>query len=303
MADVDRWVLEALAYAGISSVGSAVTYKIRFWSVVRCYPTEAGLFWFKENNPGQAFEAGLVAALAELTPDQGSTLGDSPGIRNQATRLRLVHDLAALQRAAVEHAASILAVGVTDARPSLAGRVIRDRAARLAALPTGHPLRPARDLVDRLGRAADRLDELAGRLSPAIPASLDHNDLHAFNVSGDATSGQEGGTPLRFFDFGDAVWGHPFATLRSLVISLPWTADLAEDCPATDELIEAYLSAWTDLADLDTLRTEYRLTAALQPVVRMVSWYRLLDHADLTEITAWIESPTHWLHQVAALAD
>lgn len=68
------------------------------------------------------------------------------------------------------------------------------------------------------------------------------------------------------------------------------------------ELVEAYLSAWSDLADLEVLRREHRLAAALLPVARVISWYRILDHADLTEIAAWIESPRHWLGAVAALA-
>ena len=314
LADVDRWVHRALAEHRIRPTGPASTYKIRFWSVVRCYPTDAGLYWFKENNPGQAFEAALIARLADVVPDhvvaplavradhgwllsadQGSTLGDGRGIRDQASRLRLVAELAALQRTAADHRTSILGVGVTDASPARVGSLVRERTTQLAALPTGHPLRTDADLTARLRAAADRLDELARRLDPAIPASLDHNDLHAFNVFGGI------GKPLRFFDFGDSVWGHPFCTMRSLAISLHWTADLPEDRPEVTELVEAYLSTWSDLADPDVLRREYRMAAALLPVARVISWYRMLDHADLTEIAAWIESPRHWLSEVAAL--
>lgn len=198
-ADVDRWVHRSLAEHQLHPTGPAVTYKIRFWSVVRCYPTDAGLCWFKENNPGQAFEATLVA----------------------------------------------------------------------------------------------RLDALAGELNPAIPVSLDHNDLHAHNVFGGI------GDTLRFFDFGDSVWGHPFSTMRSFALSLAGTADL----PEVTELVEAYLSAWSDLADPEVLRREYRLAAALLPVTRVVSWYRLLDHADVTETAAWVASPRYWLGEVASAGE
>lgn len=321
LAEADDWVTAALADAGVGVTGSGVTYKIRFWSVVRCYPTTAGLHWFKENNPGQSFEARLVAALAALVPDfvvrpvaiqgdrgwlltahQGSTLGDNGGIRDQATRLRLVTELAALQRAAAAHAAELADTGLTDVGPSRAGGIIRDRLQRLTGLPFDHPLRPDAVLADRLRRGADRLDQLATQLHPAIPMSLDHNDLHAHNVFGNAESGPAQRT-LRFFDFGDSVWGHPFSALHSLVNSLHWTADLPADDPLTHALIETYLSHWTDLADQDTLHHDYRLAASFQPVTRMVSWCRLLDHADLTEIAARLESPRYWMNEVAALGD
>ena len=65
----DAWVSARLAEYGRRISGVPVTYRARFWSVVRCYPTTEGLVWFKENNPGHRFEAGLVAALAQFAPD------------------------------------------------------------------------------------------------------------------------------------------------------------------------------------------------------------------------------------------
>lgn len=50
-------------------VGDPVTFRARFWSVVRCYPTAEGLVWFKETNPGHHFEASLTATMASLAPD------------------------------------------------------------------------------------------------------------------------------------------------------------------------------------------------------------------------------------------
>jgi hypothetical protein len=56
---VDAWVGDQLAEHGRRITGEPVTYRARFWSVVRCYPSAEGLVWFKENNPGHRFEAGL----------------------------------------------------------------------------------------------------------------------------------------------------------------------------------------------------------------------------------------------------
>jgi hypothetical protein len=58
--DADAWVDCRLADVGRRISGTPVTYRARFWSVVRCYPSAEGLVWLKENNPGHRFEAGLV---------------------------------------------------------------------------------------------------------------------------------------------------------------------------------------------------------------------------------------------------
>jgi Ser/Thr protein kinase RdoA (MazF antagonist) len=64
-------------------------------------------------------------------------------------------------------------------------------------------------------RAADNLAGLGARLSGAVPMALDQNDLHVHNVFSSQPS-----APFRFFDFGDAVWGHPFATLACVRAAL-----------------------------------------------------------------------------------
>jgi hypothetical protein len=62
-------VSRRLAEQGRRIIGEPVTYRARFWSVVRCYPSAEGLVWFKETNPGHRFEAALTAALARVAPD------------------------------------------------------------------------------------------------------------------------------------------------------------------------------------------------------------------------------------------
>lgn len=320
VASVDDWVAECLAEHGIRQAGAGETYKIRFWSVVRNYPTDLGLFWFKENNPGQAFEARLVTTLAELVPDlvaaplatrldqgwmltadQGPTLGDragtAGGMTAHRTRIRVARELARLQRSTIRHAGQILSTGITQIPPGQAGRVVRDRVAQLVALAPGHPLRPADEMIPRLHAATDRLDRLADELTGRIPQALEHNDLHGFNMFGSAE------TALRFFDFGDSVWAHPFTTLHGMINSLDWQTGLAPDAPEIAEMVNAYLAEWSDLADPDQLHDEFTRAGWLLPVSRLVSWHRLLDHADALEITTWIETPTHWLAEVAALAD
>ena len=129
--------------------------------------------------------------------------------------------------------------------------------------------------------------------------ALDQNDLHVYNVFRSHPS-----APYRFFDFGDAVWGHPFATLpcvRAALVNPDHAGSWAEDDPRLDELTDTYLRQWSDLAPLDVLRAELEVAGPLHAVHCLVSWHRLLVHADELEATAWSASPRYWLSEVVRL--
>lgn len=347
----DAWVRSQLAANGIAVTGDPVPYKIRFWAAVWCYPTDHGLYWFKENNPGQSFEAALVDAMARelpqhvvaplavepshgwlLTADQGATLDQ------QLTQVdplvlwrRLVVEYAGLQRDTIPVEQALLASGLTPVGPDRLGDAVHGIADWFGGLDADHPLAiggeagdhslavgdkvgdhslavgdqvgdhsPAiGDQVGRLHRAADNLASWGSRFSGAIPLALDQNDLHAYNVfAASATA------PFRFFDFGDAVWGHPFVTLscvRDALVDPDDPDSWAEDDPRLTEITDAYLQQWTDLAPLDVLRAELAAALPLHVVHRLISWQRLLVHADETEAAAWASSPRHWVAEVIRL--
>ena len=68
-AEAERWIEVALRERGIAVTGAIDQPRIRPWSTLLTVPTDAGLVWFKENCPGQAFEAPLLAVLADVVPD------------------------------------------------------------------------------------------------------------------------------------------------------------------------------------------------------------------------------------------
>ncbi|MFI7064698.1 hypothetical protein ACIBL3_27145 [Kribbella sp. NPDC050124] len=295
LAEADAWVGKQLAGTGTAVTGAPVPYKIRFWAAVWCYPTDHGLYWFKENNPGQAFEAALVGAMAEalpqhvvaplaiepergwfLTADQGPTLDE-----NDVAWRRLVVEYAALQRDSVPVESALLASGLTSLAPSRLPDAVHRVAEWFTDLADDHPLRPDQSILDGVRRAADNLSGVEKLLPGAVPMALDQNDLHARNVFRPDPSG-----PYRFFDFGDAVWGHPFATIGSVRKDVD------------DEVITSYLAEWSDFAPLDVLRRELEIAEPLHTVHRMVSWHRLLLHADELECAAWIVHVEHWLREL-----
>jgi hypothetical protein len=159
-ASADTWVRAQLTAAGIAVTGDPIPYKIRFWAAVWCYPTDHGLYWFKENNPGQSFEASLVDAMARelpqhviaplaieptrgwlLTADQGPTLDE------QLTQVdplllwrRLVVEYAALQRDTIPAEQALLASGLTALAPAQLGETVHTIADWFANLTPDHPL-------------------------------------------------------------------------------------------------------------------------------------------------------------------
>lgn len=293
-AEADGWVREQLGTIGVT--GEPVPYKIRFWAAVWCYPTDQGLFWFKENNPGQAFEAALVGAMAQalpqhvvaplaiepergwlLTADQGLTLGE----QGDADWHRLVIEYARLQRDTVPLQDALLGSGLTSLAPSNLSGAVHHVADWFTGLAADHPLRPDAVTLTGVRRAADAVSEVEKLLPGVVPMALDQNDLHAGNVFRPDPAG-----PFRFFDFGDSVWGHPFATVASV----------RED--VDEAIVTAYLEMWSDLAPLDVLRRELEVAEPLHTVHKMVSWHRLLEHADEVECAAWTVHAEHWLREL-----
>ncbi|MGW6282088.1 hypothetical protein [Kribbella sp. NPDC055071] len=311
--EVDGWVACRLAERGRRITGAAVTYRTRFWSVVRCYPSAEGLVWFKENNPGHRFEAALVATLARIAPydvivplavdrergwlltdDHGTTL-THPDVADQPTRCIVVRALARLQCSLLGR---VKAAGMLVLTPGAAGDRMRAIAREWAGLPPDHPLRLSSDVLRRAERAAAVLDRRTASLSSCVPLDLELNDVYAANIFADRSSGA---LRPRFFDFGNAIWGHPFVSLHGFLESVvDWTG--APLPPADREaLYDAYLAEWRDHlgVDLQVLRKDLAVTEALVNVHRLVSWARLIPHADPIELSTRAEIPLKFLTRAA----
>jgi hypothetical protein len=308
----DAWVSGRLAEHGRRISGEPVTYRARFWSVVRCYPTVEGLVWFKENNPGHRFEAGLVATLAQFAPDdvivpiavdreRGRLLADDhgttlwhPDVKDQTTRRTVVQALARLQCSLLGRLDPTEYPGMIELAPASAGERVRAVARQWSALPPGHPLHAAADLLVRAKQAADVLDRQTASLTDTVPLDLELNDVYPANIFADRSTGV---LRPRFFDFGNALWAHPFVTLHGFLDAVrEWTqAPLSRE--HREDLLDAYLEVWRDQLDADpqVLRHDVDATEALVGVHRLVSWLRLVPHADPIELRTRAEIPLTYL--------
>lgn len=317
---VDAWVSSRLAEHDRRIVGDPVTFRARFWSVVRCYPTAEGLVWFKETNPGHRFEARLTATMATLAPDHivvpiavdpgqgwlltnnhGATL-DHADVEDQLTRCLVVGELARLQCTLLGRISAEEHPGMLMLRHTDAGEQVRAVIHEWAALPADHPLHAGPDLAEQVERAAAVLTRRTALISDLVPIDLEINDVYPANICADRSAGA---LSLRFFDFGNSVWGHPFVTLHGFLDAVEeWNQ--APLPPADREVLyDEYLAVWSERlqSDPQRVRADLEATHILVYPHRLLSWLRLVPHADSIELRTRAEIPSNWMAAVAGLAD
>ena len=173
-----------------------------------------------------------AAADRLLLPDGGPVLGEQHPRDEVLERLpEVARQYAQLQVDLARHVDELLALGAADMRPARMLERFDD------AVATAAPASPEQAAgLARLVELASRFGDWCGRLA-ASPggASLDHNDLHGGNVFLDASGG------ARFFDWGDAVVSHPFASALVLRSVVRWLQDVHVETPVERRILDAYL--------------------------------------------------------------
>ncbi|HEX8122920.1 MAG TPA: phosphotransferase [Solirubrobacteraceae bacterium] len=284
LAQATAWADERLAEHGLERTRPPEQVSLRPWATVLRIPTTDELVWLKAAAPRVAFEVGLYELLGRvapervltplatdvgrawlLLPDGGPTLGDR--LRGRALVEAFAQALpkyAQLQRDLAPHADELLARGVQDMRPARTADRFDE------ALAYVHALADARERVELERVAAMRPAVLAWaeRLAAsAVPPSVDHNDLHPWNVLAGA----------RFYDWGDAVLAHPFATMRALGWIPLEPGDIVR-------LRDAYLAGFADLAPHAELVEELELACRVGNVARALTWQRSVADAAPGEV-------------------
>jgi Phosphotransferase enzyme family len=293
------WVDDRLAEAGLARTGDVEQPSLRPWATVLRVPSSGGTVWLKATGPEVAFEVGLYEQLQRvapervltplavdvergwvLLPDGGPSLGDRFGGSElvDALAATLPH-YAQLQRDLAPHAHHLLALGVSDMRPEV--------------MPSrfDEALDAVREYVEDRGSESERagLERVAGmratviawceRLAgSAVPPSLDHNDLHPWNILG-------GGEAVRFYDWGDGVVAHPFASM----LALGW---VPMDDTDLMRLRDAYLEPFRDLAPHTELVQALELACRVGKIARALTWHRAISAFGPGEVDEeWLTAP------------
>ncbi|HZM30215.1 MAG TPA: phosphotransferase [Acidimicrobiales bacterium] len=279
------WADDHLAAAGLARDGQVTQPHRRPWATVLRIPTAGGPVWLKACSPGTAAEVGLYEVLAGtvpdrilvplatdrarrwlLLPDGGPVLGER--LEGAALAEALAASLAAYGRMQLDlatHVDDVLAAGVADMRP--AALPARFEEALDATAATADPDRH-REVAALRPRVAEWCERLGA--SP-VPASLDHNDLHPWNVLGEPDA-------PRFYDWGDAVVAHSFA---ATLVPLGFVATLlgtgVED-PRVLAARDAYLAVFGG-DGADELVPMLELACRVAKIARTLTWDRAVRAA------------------------
>jgi hypothetical protein len=292
--EAEAWMDAALVAVGAQRTSELETFRARPWGVVLRAETSDGVVWMKEPRGATAFEVPLYWLLAEcapeailvplavdeergwvLLPDGGTSLGErADGEELVQAMASALGRYARVQRALEPRVDDLRRTGIADMTPgAMPARF--DEAIKAGARysrASGDPA-DAESLERVAGHRAtfvEWCEELASRPGGV---SLDHNDLHPWNVLG-SPDRPEG---LRFYDWGDGVIAHPFATT---LVPLGVIARLGSQ--AVERLRDAYLEPFADVASREDLIDTLELACRVAKVARALTWERALLAGDET---------------------
>lgn len=274
------WMDERLAAAGIARTGPVSQPRVRAWGTVLTAPADRGPVWLKAPGARTVFEVALYELLAEvvpnrvltpiavdvergwvLLPDGGPVLDGSDVSTVLSGLLDVLPRYAVLQRELMSHVDDLLEVGVVDMRAA----VMPDRFDEAVAVARR---RGDSDALGAVVAMRPRFVAWCERLAASpVPSSLDHNDLHPRNVFA-------GGT--RFYDWGDAVVAHPFASMLVTLGVLHANYGIPAGDPSLVRLRDAYLEPFTDLAPHARLVEDVELACRVAKPARALVWDRAI---------------------------
>jgi hypothetical protein len=280
------WLDSRLSQAGIVRTGDVTQPRVRPWGTLLTAPTSAGPVWMKAPGPHTAFEVPLYGLLRTvvpawtvppiavdvergwlLLPDGGTPLRES-GNDSVEAMLRVLPQYAQLQRELMPHVSSLLSAGVADMRAPVMLQRFDEAVAAVTRRSRPQDAEVIRRIAARRDVVAGWCAELAGM---SIPASLDHNDLHIGNVF-------VHGDRVRFYDWGDSVVAHPFASMIVVWKDMTVMHGFAPNDPIMLRLRDAYLETFSDLAPHKELAAQMELACRVGMIARTLVW----EHALLT---------------------
>lgn len=306
------WGTEEFLAELCSFVGGAVGVPDRIeriadrpWSAVWRVTAGGTTSYVKQNCPGQAHEARLVAGLAGLAPeyvvpvlaadperdllltvDLGPTLREVGRVTDIDLWCRIAAAGAALQRLTAEAAP---AWGLTTLAPAEAMTYVANAVGRLAALEPGDPRRLEPHVATRLHALLPTVERWSDVVEEAdLPLVVMHNDLHTSNVVADDDS-------LRFFDFGDAVLGEPLGNLLVPLNTLRDDLGARSDDARLWRVADAAIEVWSDLVPAAALRAALPAALQLGRLARVESWRRCVATMTPAEREVWGSAPAAWL--------
>jgi hypothetical protein len=298
------WLDEQLAASGIRRTGDVEQPHLRPWATALRAPTDRGPVWLKAAGPETAFEVALYRLLERVAPervlapiatdpgrgwmvlpDGGVTLGERLGELDPVEAMVVaLPEYGRLQRDLGLHLDELLRLGLADMRASVMPRRFEEAVEVVGRYVERRGTGADRETLRRVVAMRERFGEWCARLEgAAVGASLDHNDLHWWNVFVDGR--------VRFYDWGDSVVAHPFASMLLGLGMLRRHLEVGPDDPAVRRPRDAYLEVFGDLASRAELVEELELACQVGKVGRALSWHRALRMGGDEEAGEFADGP------------
>jgi Phosphotransferase enzyme family len=214
-----------------------------------------------------------------LLPDGGPPLADRlAGAALVAALAAVLARYGELQRDFAPHTGAALSIGVADMRPQVMPARFEEALESAGRSVAGLGSDSARDVLRQVATLRGTYRSWCERLAAAPgTASLDHNDLHPWNMLVPRL-----GQPrrVRFYDWGDAVIAHPFA---AMLVPLTWTQRrLAGSlhAPELTQIRDAYLHVFSDIAPHPQLVATLELACRVGKVARALTWTRAIAQSN-----------------------
>jgi Phosphotransferase enzyme family len=289
------WLDQQLAAAGISRRGDVEQPHLRPWATVLRAQTTRGPVWLKAPGPGTAFETRLYQLLARITPDRvltpiavdparawivlpdgGTPLGERLSGTDLAEALvAAVVQYGQLQLDLAPHVDQLLALGVADMRPPVMVERFEQAIDAVAAVLRGHDSAAGRASHREVAAMGPTVASWCEQLAvSSVPASLDHNDLHPWNILLD-----DGPEDVKFYDWGDSVVAHPFAAMLVPLGFVQRELGATLDDPRFVRARDAYLELFTAAAPAEDLATTLATACRVAKIARVLTWDRALQAA------------------------
>jgi hypothetical protein len=288
------WLDEQLAADGTRRAGEVTQPHLRPWATVLRVPTTRGVVWLKAAGPETAFEVELYGLLERVVPerilvpiardpgrgwmvlpDGGASLGERlDEVDLVEAMVEVLPRYGQLQRDLGPHTDELLALGIADMRAAVMPARFEEAAAAVGRYVGRHGTAGDRATLRRAEAMAGRFGGWCQRLGDAaVGSSLDHNDLHFWNMFVDTDAARRVGR-VRFYDWGDSVVAHPFASMLLGLGMIGLQLEVAADDPAVTRPRDAYLEVFGDLASHAELVEELELACRVGKVGRALSWDR-----------------------------
>jgi hypothetical protein len=290
--EATSWLDGALADAGMTRTGEITQPHLEPWSTVLTSTTDNGRVWLKAMVDGTAFEITLYDVLVRVTPehvlhpiasdrergwmllpDGGPSLADRfKGDRLVEAMVAALPQYASVQIALADTSDTLFDLGLADLRPHLLADRYRQALARYEGTAIGGFL--SRLEADYLGWC-DAVSE-----SP-LPATLDHNDLHPWNILGVEPAPDRGTTPAIIYDWGDSVVADPLGSAAIPISRVRRMVGLDEASPEARRMRDAYLEPFTRMAPSSDLVELLDASSRLAKATRAVVWDGSVEEIEL----------------------